>query len=503
MPSYQRPDVYTEETLSPVLRGVATVSPTGAFVGTSIKGPTTPTRVRSWSQYQTLFGGFITDAAKFSWLPFAVYTYFNNGGGPCYVTRVVGSGAVNSSRTLQDRAGSPLNTLTVTAFSPGVWGDSLYVKVVDRDAPNGRFDLVVLNGGASDDKIVERWTDVTMNPTDTRYVVNVVNSLTRGSAYITVSDLNSATVAPNDTPAAGTFQLASGADGSAPISNEITAAIDLFDQVTTPIILNLPGVYNSTIINAALQYAAGRRDTFVVVDPQQDRTVNEVTTYRNSLTATSFGALYYPWPTIVDPSVNRVGVTRDVPPGGAIAGLMVSTDRQVGPHKAPAGIGVRVANAVSLERVLTLDDLDTLATSGVNALRPGPNSGINVMGARTLANSGSDTFVPVRRTLIYLRDSLTRLTQFAVFEPNDATLWSAITDRLEKFLHDFYNIGGLRGNKPEEAFFVKCDDEVNTLATIEAGEVHVQVGVALQYPAEFVIISIAQWEGGNAAEEVL
>jgi phage tail sheath protein FI len=105
-------------------------------------------------------------------------------------------------------------------------------------------------------------------------------------------------------------------------------------------------------------------------------------------------------------------------------------------------------------------------------------------------------YVPVRRSLIYLEKALVELSEFAIFEPNDTVLYRRISAILNGFLTNFWSQGGLRGDSTEQAFFVLCDSTNNTLATVEAGQVNIQVGVALQRPAEFVVINIGQFDGG-------
>jgi phage tail sheath protein FI len=119
------------------------------------------------------------------------------------------------------------------------------------------------------------------------------------------------------------------------------------------------------------------------------------------------------------------------------------------------------------------------------------------MGARTLQAGYASMYVPVRRTLIYLEKALVDLTQFAIFEPNDTVLYRSITATVNAFLTNFWSQGGLSGATPGQAFFVLCDSTNNTLATVEAGQVNIQVGVALQRPAEFVVINIGQFDGGT------
>jgi phage tail sheath protein FI len=180
---------------------------------------------------------------------------------------------------------------------------------------------------------------------------------------------------------------------------------------------------------------------------------------------------------------------------------MLATDKRVGPFQTPAGIEAKVVDAVALEHAFTNDELDLLnvgnLTSGayypVNAIRNLPGAGIVVMGGRTLKQDNTaNRYVAMRRSLIYIEKRLNDLAQFAIFESNDETLWARLTTVLGNFLNDYRNQGGLRGENADAAFFIKCDTENNTPATIANGEVHVEVGVALEYPAEFIIINLSQ-----------
>ena len=115
------------------------------------------------------------------------------------------------------------------------------------------------------------------------------------------------------------------------------------------------------------------------------------------------------------------------------------------------------------------------------------------MGARTLKQDGTaNKYVNMRRSLNYIRKNLKDRTEFAVFENNDERLWAQIRTTLNAFLNEYRNQGGLRGATPAQAYFIKCDAENNTASQIQNGEIHIQVGVALQYPAEFVIIDLSQ-----------
>ena len=328
-----------------------------------------------------------------------------------------------------------------------------------------------------------------------RYAPTAINAV---SNVITTTDANSAAVGALRNPGTVALQpLAAGATGSAVTESDIANAMSSFDTVTSSLVLNAPGVISTSPVNSILSYAEGRDDVFVVIDAMNDTVANQMTRAA-TYTSTSLGAVYYPNLTIPSNTSSSPGAVETAFCGGAIVGQFISTDVSRGVFKAPAGVNNRIAGAVAVQK-LTNANLDTMnsASAPVNAIRFIPGSGIVVMGSRTLKAGYADRYVPVRRSLIYLRKALTDLTDFAVFEPNDAVLWRRIKASLEGFLTDYWSQGGLRGATPADAFFVKCDSSTNTLIKIDNGEVNMEIGVALQRPAEFVIIKIGQYDGGT------
>jgi phage tail sheath protein FI len=491
--AFQRPGVYVQEVLNPVQSTVGPNSDSvGAFIGANDRGPTAPTLVTSWSQYTNLFGTWNTVASND--LPLGVYMFFANGGSRAYVERVVGAGAASAVRTFNDRAGTPLATLRLNAANQGTWGNNLNVSISDS-LTTGKFDLTVYYGGNTDAEIVEKFTDLSMVSTDTRYAISVING---ASTYVIASDLGSATTGANKNPSVVTNQaLSTGANGSA-----VSTITDYsgFDVIKQSLILNVPGATSATTINAAISYAEGRDDVFVVVDSTSTDAATALS-LAATYTPSSYAAVYYPPLVISDPTVGVGGASgqvKTVGAGAALVGIYSTTDASRGVFKAPAGLQTRVAGAVSVS-TLTNAELDSMnsAAAPVNAIKFVPGSGIVVMGSRTLKTGYVDKYVPVRRTLIYLRKALTDLTEFAIFEPNDEALWRRINATVSGFLTGFWSQGGLRGATPQQAFFVKVDATNNPQASIDNGEVHIEVGVALQRPAEFVVIKIGQFDGGT------
>jgi uncharacterized protein len=505
MTTYARPGVYVQETLNPIAPVVGPSSTSvAAFIGASDRGPTTPTLITSWGQYINQFGGWNTTANNN--LPLAVYLYFANGGANAYILRVPGTGATAATRSFNDLAGTPQPTLTVSANNVGAWGNNVNITIA-ASTLSGYFDLTVYNGGTTAGYIVEQWPQLTMNAADSRYAINVINN---NSKYIAVTDLASTTAAPNNNPSAVTNQaLSTGSDGAAVTGSTITSfafgSPSPFDVITNSLDMNIPGYTDATTVNAAISYATGRQDVFVIIDGINDTAANQIT-LASSYTSTSQAAVYYPQITIADPTAaagSPSGLTKTLGAGGAVAGLFASTDASRGVFKAPAGLQARIAGAISVAP-LSNADLDSLNTSSaaVNAIRYIPGSGIVVFGSRTIKPGYVDRYVPVRRTLIYLEKSLKDLTRFAIFEPNDARLWNRLNAAVGTFLTSFWSQGGLTGALPTQAFFVKCDADNNTQSSVDNGYVNIQVGVALQRPAEFVVINIGQYSGGTTVSTV-
>lgn len=504
MSTLQRPGVYVEERLlsTPSSTIIGADLSTATFVAASGRGPTSPTLVTSWGEYLKLFGGFSLSSPEVS---LALYSFFNNGGSRAFVSRVAAQDADSAFRVFNDT--STTVVLRVEAISKGSWGNGnetdkgLYIDVAAGSESN-LFNLFVKFGGPTPNFIVERWLDLSMDPNHPRFAPTVVNGAPgEGSYFISMFKMGSGVTRPATTEAS--LGLSNGTNGAQVSASDLQTAIQGLDAIEEPFGLNLPGVVDISTINAASAYAEARGDVFHVIDTPANLSPSQAVAFAESMTPrSSYGAVYYPHVFLSDPFSPTPGATRKVAPGGAVLGIYAYTDANDGVHRAPAGINARVSGARSLERRLTDTDLNTLNSSNVNAIRHIPGAGVCVFGTRTLQTGRSSRYVPVRRTLIYLRRALIDGTRFAIFAPNDELLWSQLRDSISKFLMEFWQTGGLRGVSSEQAFYVKSDESINTPASIANGEVRVEVGVALQHPAEFVIITISQTEGSAGATVV-
>ncbi len=259
-------------------------------------------------------------------------------------------------------------------------------------------------------------------------------------------------------------------------------ALNALDAVDDVNLLCLPGITPGEpdkLVKAAV-YCEARR-CFLLLDPDPGWT--DAAGVTAGLRALGIGspnaALYFP-------SLLGAG---GIPPSGAVAGVIARTDRERGIWKAPAGTEADLRGVSGLHIPVGGPLIEQLTPLGVNCLREVQAAGILVWGARTLAGAGSDwKYIPVRRTALYLEESIERGTKWVVFEPNGEPLWAQLRASAENFLFGLFRQGAFQGAKPQEAFFVKCDRSTMTDADVLAGRVNLLVGFAPLKPAEFVIL---------------
>ena len=498
--AYSRPGVYISERLLPApITGGVTANAAGAVVAPFAQGPEAVTRVTSWYEFTKTFGGY--NAAYPA--TFGVGAFFNNGGRELFVKRILHSNAAAAHASIVT-AGSAV-VATVTAKNAGTDGNNLRVTI-ESGTVSSTYTLTVYKEGvagtASDvtnDLLLERYENIVFdNNTSSDFAETIINV---ESSVISIS--NSA----SGIPASTVYPLTSGSNGTTVVAADYTSykstdasVLEEFSSLNRALVIFFPNINSTLSADVDTVYAdaiswAEANEGFVVVETSANQTVANALTYASGLGSSSNAAVYYPHLYVTDPVGRSTSALRKVGPSGAVAGLYLTTDATRGVFKAPAGLSAALSGIVSVEKTFSSAELDSLnaGSSPVNAIRPLPGAGISVMGARTLKQDGTaNKYVNMRRSLIYVKKELKNLTEFAIFENNDEKLWARINTTIGSFLNDYRNQGGLRGANASQAYYVVCDANNNTATTIANGEVHIQVGVALQYPAEFIVIDLSQ-----------
>ncbi|HTE55011.1 MAG TPA: phage tail sheath family protein [Kofleriaceae bacterium] len=270
------------------------------------------------------------------------------------------------------------------------------------------------------------------------------------------------------------------------------SGIKCFEEVDEIAIVAAPGQISPAVQDALLTHCETRKDRFAILDSPENIQggIDRLPKPRDS----KYGAYYFPWIQVYDPDKGNVFV----PPSGHIAGVYSRTDSERGVHKAPANEMIR--GALGLKYAVSKGEQDLLNPKGINAIR-NLNGAVRIWGARTLSTDPSWRYINVRRLFIMVESSIERATQWVVFEPNDHRLWKRVTRTISSFLTLLWRNGALMGTSPEQAFYVKCDEETNPAEVVDAGQLVVEIGLAPVKPAEFVIFRIGQMASGGGVEE--
>lgn len=513
------------------IKGVETT--TAAFVGLTERGAVDePTVVTSWEEYQQHFGGF-------GWMahtPFAVYSFFQEGGTKATVVRTsAGKGA---------QAGAVVGGIHFAAVTPGPWGNALHVRVraraegenpspngaeaeAEAEAEGGTFDVEVLVdvatlegttvGEAVDPSrrllaaFVERNSLGRLD--DGERIFTVLESFTGLSETTMVEEidgrslfvrvLDPGTEAPRSE---GPTVL----DGGRQVDEFLSASvINLRDETEISLLAAPDSVLRvdegprggfegqAGLVAQISRLCEARRDLFYVADPPPGLGVDEVVGLRRGEGETprlrsSFAAMYYPWLWVTDP-VRAVQVL--VPPSGVVLGRTVHADITAGVYKAAAGTsrGKLGDTVAGLERAVSDTDQERLNPAGIDAIRDLPHHGLVIWAARTLADEEPWLYVNMRRTAIWVEQSVIRGLRWATFETNDETLWPKVIEDVTVFLTALWQRGGLVGGTADEAFVVTCDAELNPPMGRKKKQnpLRIDLELALMRPREYAKLELS------------
>jgi phage tail sheath protein FI len=272
-------------------------------------------------------------------------------------------------------------------------------------------------------------------------------------------------------------------------------ALDGFKAIDEIALVAIPGAIGDDVQTAILDHCENEflQDRFAILDGRQPTTPTKAGIQGN-VRDSSYGAIYYPWIDVGEK--DATGNTVYCPPSGHIAGVYARVDSERGVHKAPANEVIR--GALGVQTLLSRQDQAGLNPDDINCIRKFDGN-ITIWGAHTLAGAENAEwrYINVRRLFNYLRESIDQGTQWVVFEPNSADLWSKIRRNVTAFLTNVWASGALFGATPEQAFYVLCDETTNPSEVRDLGQVVTEIGVAVVKPAEFVVFRISQWAGAG------
>ncbi|MFP5261545.1 MAG: phage tail sheath family protein [Blastocatellia bacterium] len=521
------PGVYIEEVPGGVhtITGVATSIT--AFIGRAERGPVDdPTTINSFADYERTFGGL----SLISTMSYSVRDFYLNGGSQAIIVRV-DNGATAARISLPGTSGA----LLLDATNAGSWGNNLSALVdhATKDTADTKlFNLIVIETDPATGQVrnIEKFINVSVDATNPRYLPKVLeqnSNLVRVASApdaipntrpdVTETISTPLTSPPSFEPQAVKANPNSGTNGN-PIGQAqfigpgkqgaktglfALERADLFNLLCIPPFDFTADISTDLIAQAAV-YCADRR-AMLLVDPPGNWTSK--TTAKKEFSdgtypgltgpASNYAAIFFPRLKQANPL--RDSQVEEFVPCGAVAGVFARTDASRGVWKAPAGQEAALLGVPQLSVPLTDDENGELNPLGINCLRAFPIIGRVVWGSRTL--QGADRlasewkYIPVRRTALFIEESLYRGTQWVVFEPNDEPLWAQIRLNIGAFMQGLFRQGAFQGKTPREAYLVKCDKETTTQNDINQGIVNILVGFAPLKPAEFVIIRIQQLAG--------
>lgn len=496
-----------------------------------------PMLVTSWSQYLEYFAKQGSDGFTDynAYLPFAVNGWFLNGGGRCWVTSI--------GTQLPGTPPPPPEETGIRIKSSGN-RPALHFSMKPEEVENGRVDIAILPGEpmpppedsqeeeppfntgeyfsvviSRDGEELERYDHLTMNQEAQPQVGTYVVTALQESPFVAVTDLSQMGLPLARRPVNGKFEVSPPpvVPSAERLSREVQGIRDdrtgiqgLFeiDEITMLACPDLMRAYEAGLmdidqvhgimelmISQCENSSPNPPNRMVILDTPPDRIKPQhVLQWLNDFNRRSmFAALYYPW--IKVPNPRNGGRPIHVPPCGHVLGVWSRTDETRGVYKAPANEIPR--GVIGLAYDCNFREQELLNPIGINCIRSFPNRGIRIWGARTLVEPDKTEwrYISVRRLISYIEKSIELGTQWVVFEPNDEDLWARVRRTVNNFLERLWREGALFGASPEQAFYVKCDGELNTPDTMILGRLYVEVGVCPVRPAEFVVFRISQWNG--------
>jgi phage tail sheath protein FI len=497
------------------------------FAGPTFRGPIgVVQRVEGWKGFLASYGGLAAEHHT----PYAVQSYFQNGGEIAWIYRP--DGRHESTLPAQEASVSlvvreldssnnwtpeslfvfPFQEYRIQACSPGAWANGAEVILrYERDALANapQIGIVVIAAGEP----IEHLDAISLAPRQDGEdpFVAAVNERSRLIRIVPV-EAGPPLISPPPGPRYRSWEnqalvLQSGRDPMTGRADYLDAVTKVMEQ-PEPALIAFPDLYRQVsdteeyleVLERAVFEADALHDRQVLIDvapcPSSGgirgaaSAAAWVENVRNRIHGAERTAVVYHPPLQVRDALGTVTrPLRETPPSGAVAGLISRLDRDTGPYYTPANAALY--EVVDVSAAYPDNERTLLHRSGINLLKCAPNKGIVVWGGRTLARIPDSPFFAHRRLVHRLVRAFHRVAEPLMFDVNSPILWQTFARSITGVLLRAYRSGALKGDRPEDAFRVKCDAETNPPESIDLGRIVCEVNVAPAAPMEFITLRVA------------
>lgn len=475
MDKYTSPGVYVESVSSVVSVDDSLSTGIGGFIGIAERGSGIPTLISSWQEYiDTFTFGVDSPFLSNSSLAFAVYGFFQNGGKQCYVQKAIRGGTQSMAEVVYRPAGTEVAPplFTLRAIERGVWGNKLSC-VLSHPQPKGDYRLTIKYNGNTVETFDAPWGSLASAIATSRFVV-LEGSISEDAPNFTNPSEVTSTFGggtEDNFPALDYWKFG----GPVERLNYITVSTEVYAELESEEKIR-------TFIKNFFDVIAERKETVFITCSD-----TELGPAADAYSMPPERIIAY-WPRVNVPDPLHSGALREVSPVGHVMGVLARIAQERGIWKAPAGTECTLKGVVSVAEPV---NVGALRARGVNAIIYKPNYGVVIWGAVTQALNNDMAYVTDVLLDCYIKDAIDTVLQPAVFEPNNSALWVRVKADIESILDTLWRAGGLAGSEASQAYYVKCDEELNPESVRDAGELRVEVGYARNRPAEFIIVKVA------------
>lgn len=483
MKVYNNPGIFFEETVATedkanvIVRKPASFGATevvgaemgiGAFIGIAPRGAMhKDILVTNWTEFVNEFGGFSVN----SMLAYAVQGYFLNGGQKAHIVRTCKYNEETCTAKVASlilQGAGERNALTIKAENEGVWGNNISVEITEVESNN--FTLTVYLKNVKAEVYKTSLAEVEID--------------TKDSPLIDVTAGEEPPVAKSATALTG------GNDGISDITDtDYVNAMEVLKDSKFDM-LAIPGITTKAVQTAMDDFCDRKGLCRAIKDAPYSMSPSQLATYRATLGSSARGRMVYPYFTVSDPIGLGKNPTKDVPPSGYVMGRMSQMIREKGAWNATAGIDAKINGILGLATPVNESDIAILNPLGITCCKSIDKIGVVIWGARTFSSDRTMKYANVRDTIDYIELSLNQSMLWSNFKGNTEELWEKIRLSVQTFLTSLWSQGGLKGAKQSEAFWVKCDSEINTQEAIDNGITYCDIGVSCIKPNEFTVFRL-------------